>query len=131
MNVIGISSQIACPLSGRHRCTDVVVMMLMQGVERLGIGIRNEVVKMLGLTQSWMLRTSRGVMMGSEGWWEIRGLEVRSGGQRCTAVMGHSSTVPISPVTMVMGTRVRGGISPSKRRDTTMARQPVLKQKNG
>lgn len=105
MNGFGVSPEIAASLARGNGGAQVIVMMLMQ-IESLGVRISNQVVEVLRLPEA-VLRTRGRVMMGRKGGWKIRRLKVRCGGKRCTPVMGHSTAVTVSSVSMVMSARVR------------------------
>lgn len=111
MECLGIPPEVAAPLSGRHGCAEVVVVMLVQGVECLGVGVADEVVQVLGLSEPRVLRTRGTVVVRGKGRGKVRRLKVRGRGQRGAPVMGYATAVSIAPVAVVMCTRVGRTVS--------------------
>lgn len=126
MNSLGVPPEIAAPLSGGDGRAEMIVMMLVQGVESLGVGIADEVVEVLGLSEARMLGTRRCVMVRGKGRREVGRLKVRGGGQRGAPVMGHTAAVAVAPVAVVMGTGVRRTVAAAQGTDAAVARQTVL-----
>lgn len=118
VNTLRIPPEISAPLARRDSGAQVVVVMLVQRVERLRVRIADEVIEMLRLAEARVLRTRRRVVVRGERGREVRGLKVGGGGQRGAPVMGHPATVPIASVTVVMGAGIRRGISTAQRGNT-------------
>lgn len=118
MNALCVPPEITTPLASRDSGTQVIIVMLMQRVERLRVWIADEVIEMLWLAKTRMLRARRRMMMRRERGWKVRWLKVGGGGQRCTPVMGHPTAVSIASVTVVMGAGIRRRISTAQRGNT-------------
>lgn len=103
VDALCVPPEIAAPLASRDSGAQVIVVMLMQRVERLRVRIADEVIEMLRLAEARMLRTRRRMVVRWERGREVRWLKVRGGGQRRTPVMGHPAAVSIASVTVVMG----------------------------
>lgn len=103
MDTLRVPPKIAAPLASRDSGAQVIIVMLMQRVERLRIRIADEVIEMLRLAEARMLRTRRRVVVRGERGWKVRWLKVGGGGQRRATVMGHPASVSIASVTVVMG----------------------------
>lgn len=122
VNAFCVPPEVPAPLARGNCCTQVIVVMLMKGVEGLGIRITNEVIQVLGLCESRMLGTRRCVMMGWEWGWEVRWLKIGSCWQGGTAMMWHTTPIAIASMSMMMSTRVGRRVSTAQRGNATMAR---------
>ena len=79
MNAFCVSPEILSIslLLGSDSSAEMIVMMLVQRVECLGVWVPGDkIIQMLGLAQPWMLRTSRGMMMRGERRWKVRWLKI-------------------------------------------------------
>ena len=130
MDALRIPPEIAAPLTGRYSGAQVIVVMLMQRVERLRVWIANEVIEMLRLAKARMLRTRWRVMMRGERGREVRRLKIGGSGQRRAPVMGHPAAVSIASVTVVMSAGIRRGISTAQRGNAPVTSQSVLFTEN-
>lgn len=129
MNPLGISPEIAAPLSRGDGGAQVIVVVLMQRVERLRVGIGNEVIQVLRLAETGMLGTGGCVVMRGKRRREVRGLKVGGRRQGGAPVVGHAAPVPVSPVSVVMGTGVRRRVPAAQRGNAPMTSQAVLRTK--
>lgn len=75
MNAFGISPEILSSLASGDRRGEMVVVVLMEGVESLCVRIADQVIKMLRLSKP-VLRTRGCVVVGRKGRREVRRLEV-------------------------------------------------------
>lgn len=128
VNPLGVSPEIAAPLACGDGGAQMIVVVLVQRVERLRVGIANEVIQVLRLPETGMLRTGGRVMVRGEGRREVRGLKVGGGRQRGAPVMGHAAPVPVSPMSMVMGTGIGRRVAAAQRGNAPMTRQAVLRK---
>lgn len=126
MDALGVSSEITAPLAGGNCRAQVIIVMLMKRVQCLRVGIADEVIQVLRLPKTRMLRAGGRMMMRRERRWKVRGLKVRRRWQGCTTVMRHSAAISIPPMTMMMGTRVRRRVSAAQRGNPSVTSQSVL-----
>jgi len=103
---LGVSPEIAAPLARGDSSAQVIVVVLVQRVERLRIRIADEVIQVLRLAKTRMLGASGRVMVRGKRGWKVRGLEVGGGRQRGASVVGHAAPISVSPMSMVMGTGI-------------------------
>ena len=73
---VGVPPEIATPLASRDGRAEVVVVVLVEGVERLRVRITHEVIQVLRLPKARVLRTRGRVMVRGKRWWEVGWLEV-------------------------------------------------------
>jgi len=128
VNPLGVSSEIAAPLARGDGSAQVIVVVLVQRVERLRIRIADEVIQVLRLAETGMLGASGRVVMRGKRGWKVRGLEVGGGRQRGAPVVGHAAPVSVSPVPVVMGTGIGRRIPAAQRGNAPMASQTVLRR---
>lgn len=129
MNPLGVSPKIATPLARGDGSAQVVVVVLVQRVERLRIRIADEVIQVLRLAKTRMLGASGRVVMRGKRGWKVRGLEIGGGRQRSAPVVGHAAPVSVSPMSVVMGTGIGRRISAAQRGNAPMTSQTVLQRK--
>lgn len=103
---LGVSPEIAAPLARGDSRAQVIIVMLVQRVERLRIRIADEVIQVLRLAKTRMLGASGRVMVRGKRGWKVRGLEIGGGRQRGASMVGHAASVSVSPMSMVMGTGI-------------------------
>lgn len=125
VNPLGVSPKIAAPLAGDGGA-QVIVVMLVQRVERLRIGIADEVIQVLRLAEAWMLGAGGRVVMRGERGREVRWLEVGGGRQGGAPVVGHAASVSVSPVSVMMGAGIGRRVAAAQRGDAPMTSQTVL-----
>lgn len=126
MDALGVSPEIAAPLAGGDGGAQVIVVMLVQRVERLRVWIADEVIQVLRLAEAGVLGAGgRMVMRGKRGW-EVRWLEVGGSRQRGAPVMGHAAPVSVSPVAVVMGTGIGRRVPAAQRGNAPVTSQTVL-----
>lgn len=126
MNPLGVSPEIAAPLARGDGSAQMIVVVLMQRVERLRIRIADEVIQVLRLAETRMLGASGRVMMRGKRGWKVRGLEVGGGRQRSAPVVGHAAPISVSPMPVMMGTGIGRRIPTAQRGDASMTSQTVL-----
>lgn len=122
----GVSPEIAAPLARGDSSAQVIVVVLVERVERLRIRIADEVIQVLRLAETGVLGASGRVVMRGKRGWKIRGLKVGGGRQRGASVVGHAAPVSVSPMSMVMGTGIGRRVPAAQRGDAPMTSQTVL-----
>lgn len=127
MNPLSVSPEIAAPLACGDGGAQVIVVVLVQRVERLRVRIADEVIQVLRLPETGMLRTGGCVMVRGERGRKVRGLKVGGGRQRSAPVVGHTAPVSVSPMSMMMGTGIGRRVPAAQRGNAPMTRQAVLR----
>lgn len=126
VDAFGVSPEIAAPLAGGDGGAQVIVVVLVQRVERLRVGIADEIIQVLRLAETGVLGAGGRMVVRGERGWKVRWLEVGGSRQRGAPVVGHAAAVSVSPVSVVMGTGIGRRVPAAQRGNAPMASQTVL-----